>query len=99
VQALVARAWGVTFEEIMSVSRKSHVVRARQICFVFMRHFLRASYPGIGRAFGGRDHTTVLHGYNAQSEALFVLMAEIFASHPEMDERALMAPVFGKPAK
>ena len=50
-------------EEIMSKTRKKTVVHPRQICMYLMRTELSMSYPGIGKYFGGRDHTTALHSY------------------------------------
>lgn len=52
---------GVTVEEMESISRRVHIVAARQIAMYLMRTELGLSLPQIGRHFGGRDHTSVLY--------------------------------------
>ena len=53
----------ITKEEIISKTRKKTIVHPRQVCMYLMRTELAMSYPGIGKYFGGRDHTTALHSY------------------------------------
>ncbi len=53
----------ISKEEIMSKARKKTIVHPRQVCMYLMRSELAMSYPGIGKYFGGRDHTTALHSY------------------------------------
>lgn len=58
----VAAAAGVTPDDIVGASRSRHIVRPRQTAMYLVRALLLgSSYPAIGRMFGGRDHTTVLH--------------------------------------
>jgi len=52
---------GVTHEAICSQSRQRPLVTARQTAMYVIRELTDLSYPAIGRLFGNRDHTTVIH--------------------------------------
>ncbi len=52
---------GFTFDKIRSQDRHRKVVAARQLLMYEVKKLFDRSYPEIGRLFGGRDHTTVLH--------------------------------------
>ena len=56
-----AAAAQLTIAELRSARRQAPVVRARQVGMWLAREFTGRSLPEIGRQFGGRDHTTVLH--------------------------------------
>ncbi len=58
---LTAERCGVTGKEILGENRRPGLVRARQIAMFLCRDLLGHSYPAIGRLFGGRDHSTVIH--------------------------------------
>ncbi|MDQ3462612.1 MAG: chromosomal replication initiator protein DnaA [Actinomycetota bacterium] len=64
--------FGLTLEEITGRSRQRPLVVARQVAMYVVRELTDMSYPAIGRAFGGRDHTTVIHAV----EKIAVLMGE-----------------------
>jgi len=57
----VCRLYGVTRNELMSQRRAKRVVRPRQVAIYLACTLTRRSTPEIGRVFGGRDHTTILH--------------------------------------
>jgi hypothetical protein len=61
VQTAVERHCKVGHLELISARRTAAVVRPRQIAMFLARHLTPNSLPVIGRKFGGRDHTTVLH--------------------------------------
>ena len=61
VQQLVADHFNFTVPELVARTRQREVVRARQIAMFLARDLLNASYPSIARAFGGKDHSTVIH--------------------------------------
>ena len=63
VQALVADYYGISVKEMTSKRRDKHIVFPRQIAMYLIREEIAMSLPAIGLAFGGRDHTTVLHSY------------------------------------
>jgi chromosomal replication initiator protein len=60
VQEAVANYYDLKVADLLSKSRKRQVTLARQIAMALCRRHLQLSLPEIGRAFGGRDHTTVL---------------------------------------
>lgn len=61
IQADVAKASGVTVDDILGSRRQIEVVIARQVAMWFAKHETNLSFPALGRLFGGRDHTTILH--------------------------------------
>lgn len=61
IQRLVAKHFNVTKQELISARRTRSVVRPRQISMYLAKTMTDRSFPDIGRRFGGRDHTTVLH--------------------------------------
>jgi chromosomal replication initiator protein len=56
-----ADVFNFTLEQITGGSRRRPLVDARQIAMYVTRNMTDLSYPEIGRAFGNRDHTTVIH--------------------------------------
>jgi chromosomal replication initiator protein len=61
IQRLVASHYNVSKSDILSSRRTATVVRPRQIAMYLSKSLTLRSLPEIGRRFGGRDHTTVLH--------------------------------------
>ncbi len=61
IQKLVATHYNVSRADILSSRRTATVVRPRQIAMYLSKILTLRSLPEIGRRFGGRDHTTVLH--------------------------------------
>lgn len=61
IQKLVATHFNVSRADILSSRRTANVVRPRQIAMYLSKVLTPRSLPEIGRRFGGRDHTTVLH--------------------------------------
>ena len=61
IQKLVASHFNVSRADILSARRTASVVRPRQIAMYLSKLLTPRSLPEIGRRFGGRDHTTVLH--------------------------------------
>jgi chromosomal replication initiator protein len=61
IQKLVASHYSVTRADILSSRRTATVVKPRQIAMYLAKTLTLRSLPEIGRRFGGRDHTTVLH--------------------------------------
>ncbi len=58
----VAEYFQVPATEILGTSRKQTFVYPRQICWLLCKDVLRMSYEAIGAAFGGKNHTTIMHG-------------------------------------
>jgi chromosomal replication initiator protein len=61
IQGEVCRYYGVTLEELTGDKRTRRIVGPRQVAMYLSRELTDASLPAIGRAFGGRDHTTVMY--------------------------------------
>lgn len=61
IQKLVASHYNISRADILSSRRTANVVRPRQIAMYLSKVMTLRSLPEIGRRFGGRDHTTVLH--------------------------------------
>ncbi len=61
VQEVVARRWGVTPEGLRSKARIKTLTVPRQIAMFLAREMLQMQLVEIGQAFGGRDHSTVIH--------------------------------------
>jgi chromosomal replication initiator protein len=57
----VARQYNVSRADLLSSRRTANVVRPRQVAMYLAKLLTLRSLPEIGRRFGGRDHTTVLH--------------------------------------
>jgi chromosomal replication initiator protein len=58
---VVSKHYGVSRADLLSSRRTANVVRPRQIAMYLAKTLTLRSLPEIGRRFGGRDHTTVLH--------------------------------------
>src|SRR5438128_2336300 len=61
IQRTVARQYNVSRADLLSARRTANVVRPRQVAMYLAKTLTLRSLPEIGRRFGGRDHTTVLH--------------------------------------
>ena len=61
IQKLVANHYNVSRADILSSRRTAVVVKPRQVAMFLAKTLTMRSLPEIGRRFGGRDHTTVLH--------------------------------------
>lgn len=62
IQRTVADHFNLKQADLLSERRTRSVARPRQIAMYLCKQHTTRSYPDIGRRFGGRDHTTVLHG-------------------------------------
>jgi len=70
VTLLVAKYFGLPVSELKSKSRRQAVADARGLAMYLMRSLTPLSYADIGRLFGGRDHTTVMHACRKVSAQL-----------------------------
>ena len=61
IQVLVADFYNVTLDDMKGKRRDRHIVFPRQVAMFLVREETPSSLPAIGKAFGGRDHTTALH--------------------------------------
>jgi chromosomal replication initiator protein len=63
ISRTVANFYHISLEEMKGKRRDKHIVFPRQVAMFLIREETASSLPAIGQAFGGRDHTTVLHSY------------------------------------
>ncbi len=82
IMSETATYFGLTLDELCSTSRTRQLVNARQIAMYLTRELTDLSLPKIGQAFGGRDHTTVIHANNKISG----LMQERPAIYEQLQE-------------
>ncbi|MCA1578394.1 MAG: chromosomal replication initiator protein DnaA [Acidobacteria bacterium] len=61
IQKLVAQTYKLTSEELVSKNNARNISHPRQVAMYLCKHLTKHSYPEIGRAFGGKHHTTVMH--------------------------------------
>jgi len=61
IQQAISERFGVTLEELVSPRRSQAVAYPRQVAMYLSRELTDSSLPKIGKEFGGRDHTTVMH--------------------------------------
>ena len=86
IQKLVASTYKLTSEELISKNNARQISHPRQVAMYLCKHLTKHSYPEIGRAFGGKHHTTVIHsvekieGLVATDETLQRLISELSES-------------------
>ena len=70
IQKLTSDHFGLKQADLLSERRTRSVARPRQVAMWLCKQHTTRSYPDIGRRFGGRDHTTVLHAVKKVEELL-----------------------------
>jgi chromosomal replication initiator protein len=68
IQKVVAGHFNVSKHDLLSARRTRAIVRPRQIAMYLAKTMTPRSFPEIGKRFGGRDHTTVLHAVRKVEE-------------------------------
>ena len=68
IQKVVATHYNVSKHDLLSARRTRAIVRPRQIAMYLAKTLTPRSFPEIGKRFGGRDHTTVLHAVRKVEE-------------------------------
>ena len=68
IQKRVAEYYGIKISDMQSARRSQNVARPRQVAMFLAKAMTSRSLPEIGRKFGGRDHTTVLHAVRKVEE-------------------------------
>lgn len=68
IQKTVADYYKIKVADMFSKKRTRIVARPRQIAMMLAKELTQLSYPDIGEAFGGRDHTTVIHAVRTITE-------------------------------
>jgi chromosomal replication initiator protein len=86
IAAVTARYFSLKVTEIRSSSRRKAVVMARNVAMYLARHMTGDSLEQIGRYFGGRDHSTVMHGCR-KTERLLTTDAAIREAVLQLQQR------------
>ena len=86
IQKSVASTYKLTIDELISKNNARQISHPRQVAMYLCKHLTKHSYPEIGRAFGGKHHTTVMHSVEkieslvATDETLQRLISELSES-------------------
>lgn len=86
IMGQTAAYFDVTLEQLCSANRSRALVEARQVAMYLCRELTDLSLPKIGKAFGGRDHTTVMHA-NKKISAQMVERREVYNYVTELTNR------------
>jgi chromosomal replication initiator protein len=65
IQKTVCEFYQIPYDKLKEKTRKRHVVQARQLSMYLAKNFTKNSLKSIGKHFGGRDHSTVIHSCQA----------------------------------
>ncbi|MEE8658897.1 Chromosomal replication initiator protein DnaA [Acetobacteraceae bacterium EV16G] len=87
IQRKVAEHWNIRLTDMSSARRARAVARPRQVAMFLAKHLTSRSLPEIGRKFGNRDHTTVMHAVSRVQELMERDVA--FAEDVELLKRML----------
>ncbi len=90
VQEVVARRWGVTPEGLRSKARTKTLTVPRQVAMYLARDMLGMQLVEIGQAFGGRDHSTVIHSVDKVERQM--VRDRSFKERVELARHELSAP-------
>ena len=86
IQKLVAATYKMSVDELLSKNNARNISHPRQIAMYLCKNLTKHSYPEIGRAFGGKHHTTVIHSVEkieqlvSSDETLQKLISELSES-------------------
>ncbi|MCZ6620259.1 MAG: chromosomal replication initiator protein DnaA [Gammaproteobacteria bacterium] len=84
IQRTVAEYYNIKISDILSQRRNRSIARPRQMAMSLAKELTNHSLPEIGEAFGGRDHTTVLHACRKIAE-LRISNADIAEDHKNLN--------------
>lgn len=70
VQETVAAYYGINVRHMVGEARGREIARPRQVAMYLARELSGKSFPDIGRRFGNRDHTTVMHAVRAVEQRI-----------------------------
>jgi chromosomal replication initiator protein len=85
IQQTVSERFGLSLEELTGDKRSQNIVYPRQVAMYLSRELTDSSLPKIGKQFGGRDHTTVIHATSKiarmirQDRSVYNLVQELTA--------------------
>jgi chromosomal replication initiator protein len=88
IQQKVAAHFNIRLSDMHSPRRAREVARPRQVAMYLAKQLTQRSYPDIGRSFGGRDHTTVMHA--CQQIENLLPRDPLLAEHVQLLSKALV---------
>ncbi|MBJ7331228.1 MAG: chromosomal replication initiator protein DnaA [Solirubrobacteraceae bacterium] len=91
IQDATCELFGLSREQLISASRAANVAWPRQVAMYLSREHTAESLPSIGRSFGGRNHTTVMHACKRASERI-ATDPEAYETVRTLTERLCTAP-------
>lgn len=83
---VACEAFEVDKTDVLSARRTSNIVLPRHVVYYLCRHCSFKSFPEIGRALGGRDHTTIIHGVK-KIEKLIIEDPDLYLKVNELRNR------------
>lgn len=86
VAKLISRRYKLKLSDLKSGTRRQEVVRARSLAMYLTRQLTGSSYHQIGKYFGGRDHTTVLHAVR-KTESMLQSDSDLRVTADEIKEQ------------
>ncbi|WP_354699746.1 Chromosomal replication initiator protein DnaA [Paraconexibacter sp. AEG42_29] len=96
IQDLVCQTFSLTRTELLSPGRSARLAWPRQVAMYLAREHTAETLPAIGKQFGGRGHTTVMHAVKATTkriatdreayDAVHTLSAQLRAAHPDRQD-------------
>lgn len=89
IMEVVSRYYNVSVGEILSNRRSQDVTLPRQVAMYMCRFVLNMTFPKIGEAFSGKDHTTVIHACNKVSADLNSVTSSLSRDVEEIKKRLL----------
>ena len=92
IQERTCEAFGISIDDLRSTSRAAPVAWPRQVAMYLARELTDQTLPAIGRAFGGRNHTTVMHACRRTAERI-ATDREAYDTVRRLTERALGGPM------
>ena len=72
IQRKVADHYGIRLSDLIGPKRPRNIARPRQVAMYLAKQLTLRSLPDIGRRFGGRDHTTIMHGIRKIEELMAI---------------------------
>jgi chromosomal replication initiator protein len=82
IQTAVAESYRINVSELISKGNSRRLALPRQIAMYLCKRLTKSSYPEIGRAFGGKHHTTVIHSF----EKIQALVTRDFAIQKQVND-------------
>jgi len=70
IQKFIANEYKISVSDLKEKTNRSEVVNPRQIAMYLCKHLLNLSLKEIGRKFGGKDHSTVIHSIKKVEEKM-----------------------------